>query len=79
MYLCSTLLCFNHTSIEILQVTVVTNVFIHTVCSSLTSRCWVLVSTEINNFTICYGLLNDPVFSSNHIQLDLEVCMHVNL
>ena len=33
----------------------------------------VLVSKEINNFTITYGLSRDPVFSSNQIQFDLEV------
>ena len=33
----------------------------------------VAVNKQIKEFTISYGLLNDPVFNLNQIQLDLEV------
>ena len=38
---------------------------------------YISVSKEFNNFTITYGLLRDPTFSSDQIQFDLEVCTYV--
>ena len=39
--------------------------------------CRPLVSKKFSDFTITYGLLNNPVFSTNRIQLDLEVRTYV--
>jgi len=37
-----------------------------------------LVRKEINQFTVTYGLLSDPEFTSTHIHFDLEVCTRHN-
>ena len=33
------------------------------------------VRKEVHQFTVTYGLLHDPQFTSTHIQFDLEVCI----
>jgi len=38
------------------------------------------VRKEVNQFTVTYGLLRDPQFTSTHIKFDLEVCyVHTSL